>query len=274
MRRLGLGLVAVALVVIGVRVPDAHAASPSARRARGGATSAAFVPTRVSLFGDSLSYQSKAAFTTRMERRAPGDLNISARPGAAMCDDRSAILEDLLRRRPQVLVLEYSGNSFTGCMRDAAGALLVIGSTTWRDRYVDDLRAVMTVASVTDTKVLWATAPPVHHLAAPENYPRELAAAARKFSATHHRLEVVDTGDALESTEHTFAPTLPCRADERTFCVDGRIKVRAADGLHFDCVGSIDVYGGCIGYTAGGRRFGEAMADAAIANAAITDDPA
>lgn len=173
-----------------------------------------------------------------------------------------------------MLVLEYSGNSFTPCMRDAAATPLVIGSAEWRDRYLDDLRAVMTVASVTDTKVLWATAPPVHHLASPENYPRGLATAARKLSTTHHRLVVVDTGDALVSSEHTFAPTLPCRADERAFCVDGRIPVRAADGLHFDCVGSLDAFGGCIGYTAGGRRFGEAMADAAIANAAITSDPA
>jgi len=268
MRRLGWGLVAVALVLIGARVPDAHAAS------RGTKGAPAFVPTRVSLFGDSLSYQSKVGFTARLERRAPGDLNVSARPGAALCDDRSTILEDLLRRRPQVLVLEYTGNSFTGCMRDAAGTLLAIGSTEWRDRYVDDLRAVMTVASVTDTKVLWATAPPVHHLAAPENYPRQLAVAARKLSMTHHRLQVVDTGNALESNEHTFTSTLPCRADEHAFCVDGRIPVRAADGLHFDCVGTIDAYGGCIGYTAGGRRFGEAMADAAIANAAIIEDPA
>jgi hypothetical protein len=263
MRRLGWGLVAVALVLIGARVPDAHAASSA--RTRGRTVESGAVPTRVSLFGDSLSYQSRIGFETRMERRAPGDLSISARPGAALCDDRSAIFEDLLRRRPEVLVLEYSGNSFTPCMDDASGAPLVIGSAGWRDRYLDDLRAVMSVASVTDTKVLWATAPPVHHLAAPENYPRGLASVARKYAATHHRLRVVDTGDALESTGHSYTPTLPCRADERTFCVDGRIGVRAADGLHFDCVGRVDGLGGCIGYTAGGRRFGEAMADAAIA---------
>lgn len=81
MRRLGGGLVAVALVLIGARVPDAHAASPSARArshsvARSVDVASGFVPTRAALFGDSLSYQAKVGFTARMERRAPGDLSI------------------------------------------------------------------------------------------------------------------------------------------------------------------------------------------------------
>ncbi|MGZ4691439.1 MAG: DUF459 domain-containing protein [Acidimicrobiia bacterium] len=257
MRRLGWGLVAVALVIVGLQVLRPEVSSASARTTQR-------VPTRVSLFGDSLVYQARSAFVARMTERAPGDLVVSAHPGTAICDARPAILEDLLRRRPEVLVLEFSGNSFTDCMRDTAGVPLPVGSTRWRDRYLDGLRDILAVANVTDTAVLWATAPPVRHFTDPENYPRLLAAAARKLAATHRRLRVVDTGAALTSGGKSLESTLPCRPDERAFCVDGRIPVRAADGLHFDCHGTVDWIGGCFGYSAGGRRFGEAIADAAI----------
>jgi hypothetical protein len=274
MRRLVLGLGAAALVValVGIRVADA----PSARAAvsirehreasvvhrpvRGGP-----LPTRVALFGDSLAYQSRLAFIAQLTLRAPGEITAKTFPATALCDYRSAILEELLRERPQVLVLEFSGNSGTECMLDGAGAFLEIGSDGWRDRYLADLRDVLTVAGVTGTSVVWATAPPVHHPPALENYPRLLAAAMRRLARTDARLHVVATGKALTTDGRTFAPTLPCQPDEAAICHDGRVDARAVDGLHFDCHGTPDPLGGCIGYSAGGRRFGEAMADAVIA---------
>ena len=272
MRRLGSGLVAVALlfVAIGLGLSDPQPV-PAARRVpeRADAETVerapAVAPTRISLYGDSLAHQARPAFVAELTRRGPEDRAVSTRPGAALCDDRDVIMADLLLRRPQVIVLEYSGNSFTGCMRDAAGTLLEIGSAGWLDRYVDDLRAVLTVAGVTDTSVVWATAPPVRHAPDPENYPRRIAKAVRKLATKQPLLRVVDTGAALATAEGSFAPDLPCRSDERVFCLKGRIPSRAADGLHFDCHGTVDVLGGCEGYSAGGRRFGEAMADAALA---------
>lgn len=264
MRRLG--LVALALVLIGVRVlnPSAAPAAVSAVRHDGAKAKPLHrLPTRVSLFGDSLAYQSRAAFAARMARSAPGDLSVSTYPMTALCDYREAIASDLLRRRPQVLVLEFSGNSFTPCMLDDAEHLLVIGSNQWRDRYVADLQAVLSVARVTETTVLWATAPPEHHPPAPDDYPRELAVAVRAVASTNHRLRVADTGAAVAGTGRSFSRSLPCRPHEG-FCHDGRIVARADDGLHFDCHGLPDVLMGCAGYSAGARRFGEAMADAAI----------
>jgi hypothetical protein len=257
-RRLTSGLIALALVLVLIGVGVAS------DRAKAGAAATGQPPTRVSLFGDSLAYQSRAAFATRMADAAPGDLHVATYPTTAPCDFRGQIATDLVRRRPQVIVLEFSGNSFTPCMRDRAGQLLSVGSAAWRDRYVDDVRAVLAVAQVTSTTLVWATAPPVHHPSSPDDYPRRLAAAMRGVAATNHRLRVVDTGAAVAGSGRSFTRSLPCRPHER-FCHAGRVVVRSGDGLHFDCHGAEDALMDCAGYSAGARRFGVAMADAAIA---------
>ncbi len=264
MRRLAWGLVAVALVaVVGLAGIEAAGAPPATAAVR---TDPAPL-TRVSLYGDSLAFQARSTFVAALDRDVPGDQIVSTRPGAALCDDRDNILADLLWRRPQVLVLEYSGNSYTGCMRRKDGELLRIGSPAWRNRYLDDLRTVVKVARATKTSVVWATAPPVHHAPDPVNYPRRLTAAVRKIASSHHDLRIADTGTALTTDHRSFSRTLPCRSDERAFCVDRRIPSRAADGLHFDCHGTVNAMGECEGYSAGGRRFGEALAAAALADA-------
>jgi hypothetical protein len=266
MRRLGTGLFALALIVMGAHLVGAPwaAAATGHDAAKSNAKPVHRLPTRVSLYGDSLAYESRAAFAARMGHSAPGDLTVSTYPMTAPCDYRNQIASDLVRRRPQVVVLEFSGNSATPCMLDATGRLLAIGSTPWRQRYIDDLRAVLDVARVTDTTVIWATAPPVHHPPAPDDYPRRIAAAVRGVAATNHRLRVVDTGAAVAGAGRAFTRSEPCRPHEG-FCHDGRIVVRADDGLHFDCHGTPDALLGCTGYSAGARRFGDAMADAAIA---------
>jgi hypothetical protein len=219
----------------------------------------------VSLYGDSLAYQSRAAFSTRMSRRTTSPLAVFTLPGTALCDYRGQIIDDLLRHRPPVVVLEFSGNSITRCMRRADGSYLAIGSSAWLERYLDDARAVLNVAAATDATVLWATAPPVRQPGSPADYPRQLAAAMRTLAASEPHLLVVDTGRALTTDNHAYRRALQCRSDEGTFCVGRRIDVRANDGLHFDCHGTPGELGGCNGYSAGGRRYGEAMADAAIA---------
>ncbi len=57
---------------------------------------------------------------------------------------------------------------------------------------------------------------------------------------------------------------MPCLPDEGALCHGDRVVVRAADGLHFDCVGSTDGLGGCLGYSAGARRYGAALAAAVL----------
>jgi hypothetical protein len=259
MRALGFGFVALAMVLALLGVRSVASAPTTAASAEGRTPSP---PTRVSLFGDSLAYQARAAFEARMAATEPGDLHVSTFPTTALCDFSGAIAQDLVGRRPRVVVLEFSGNSYTPCMRDPKGNLLAIGSTAWRDRYVDDLRAVLRVARVTGTTVVWATAPPVGH-PFPSDYPRRIAGAVRALAAHDARLHVADTGAALAGPDRSFAASLPCRAGDEG-CRDDRIAVRAPDGLHFDCHGVLEPSMDCTGYSAGARRFGDALADAAV----------
>jgi hypothetical protein len=253
-------LVAAALLLglVGILVNDSATAPAAERAPEAGAARPDPEPVRVSLFGDSLAYQARNAF---LDGTAPLGVRfgtVSTRPGAALCDDRDAIVRDLASKRPDLLVLEYSGNSYTPCMTDA-GAQIPIGAPEWRDRYRDDLERVVTMAASTGTEVVWATAPPVEHVGSPPDYPARIASVAREVADRNPRLHVAHTGHALAGSDG-YAPTLPCRPDESALCRDDRIVVRNADGLHFDCIGTIDVMGGCIGYSAGARRYGDALA--------------
>lgn len=283
LRALGIGL-ALALVGViavvtlscgdgGVTGVGALAASNPARpavRVRAPAQSkatprASAAATTISLFGDSLAHQARAAFAAQLARRSRTTSTIGTFPVTALCDFLPAITAELVQHRPGVLVLEFSGNSGSACLRDDAGTLPTIGSTGWLTHYLDDLRNVLATARTTDTTVIWATAPPVSPSQFSSNYPRTLAAAIRKLAATNDQLHVADTGAALTTDARAFSHTLPCRADEVAFCQNGRLVVRADDGLHFDCHGIPDGLGACFGYSAGARRFGEAIADAAAA---------
>jgi hypothetical protein len=222
----------------------------------------ASAPLEVSVFGDSLAHEAKGALALELAPHVAADPTLQTYPGTALCDFRRAIKSDLARRHPDVLVLEFSGNSGTPCMAEGGGDLLPIGSDRWRRRYLDDLRVVLGVARRTGTRVVWAAAPPLSPEKFPSNYPRGLAVAIRRLSRDHDRLRVVDAGTALAAAGGGYAPTLPCRPDEAAYCRDGRVVVRSDDGLHFDCHGVAGEMGECIGYSAGARRFGEAIAAA------------
>jgi hypothetical protein len=255
-----LGTVGAGLLVVGsagaLPLPPASPSSPSV------APVVIRAPERVSLFGDSLARQASDAFVAALRRRVDRAPNVQTYPGTALCDYRNHIVEDLMQHRPQVLVLEFSGNSGTDCMRDRAGDLRVIGSAGWRAQYLVDLRAILKVADLTRTRVVWATAPPVSPVIFPSDYTSTLARAIRTLEPANSRLRVVDTGAAL-TTDGSFAHSLPCRPDEHAGCRDGRIAARSVDGLHFDCQGLSNPLGACLGYSAGSRRFGEAIAVAA-----------
>jgi hypothetical protein len=261
-RRLAGGLIAAALVlgVVGIRVVDPASAPAAERPPDAGPARPDADPARVSLFGDSLTYQARAAFLAETVPLGVRFVTVSTRPGAALCDDRDAIVRDLTSKRPDLLVLEYSGNSFTPCMTDERGGQLTIGSRMWRERYREDLDRIATIAASTGTDVVWATAPPVEKIGTPPDYPARIEAIARAVADRDPRVRVADTGAAV-AAQDGFARTLPCRPDEVALCgADDRIAVRAEDRLHFDCIGTIDFMGGCIGYSAGARRYGAALA--------------
>lgn len=218
----------------------------------------------VALFGDSLAYQARGVFLADLARHGTGTPVVRTFPTTALCDFRDEVIAELLAHRPAVVVLEFSGNSYTACMRDEQDTLLPIGSAAWRADYLDALRRVREVAHTTGTTIVWATAPPLSPDRFPTNSPHGLATAIRRATVGDPDVRVVDTGAALAADGLSFDATLPCRPGEQAFCTGGRVVVRAADGLHFDCHGATEPLGGCVGYSAGAARFGDALAAAAL----------
>ena len=94
-----------------------------------------------------------------------------------------------------------------------------------------------------DSPILWV-GPPTF---------RDRAPAALGLYSSEPRF--VDAGEAVLA-DGAYTDTLPCLADEGWVqgCVNGRIRVRASDGAHFATSGS--------GYSAGGRRFADAIDEA------------
>lgn len=206
----------------------------------------------IAFYGDSLGAQAQpyvaaslAGAPTRVAFRP------STFPGLALCDFSSRVLDDIATRRVAVLVLEFAGNNFSPCMRDEAGNSLPQGSAGFTTRYREGMREIFRAAAINGTKVVWATTPPSLGSTVPE----DLAAIAREEAAGLAGITVAATGASLTEDGVTFTPTLPCYPDEigRGCGSDGRITVRHDDGLHL-----------ADAYSAGGRRFGEAIAAAAL----------
>jgi hypothetical protein len=233
-RIVGVGLVAVVLLALGACRP----VTPPA--------------PAVGFYGDSLGSQAQpyvaaalAAGGTRV------DLQSHTFGGQALCDYTARILEDIATRRVAVAVLEFAGNNLTACMRDGSGASVPQGSAEFANRYRQGMRAIFLAAAANGTKVVWATGPPEEGSTVAE----DLTAIAREEAAGLAGITVAPTGAALTEDGVTFIRTLPCYPDEigRGCGSDSRITVRNDDGLHL-----------ADAYSPGGRRFGEAIAAAAL----------
>lgn len=211
--------------------------------------------SRVSIWGDSLSLQAHEEL--REQGRAHGlKVAVMAFFGLAPCDVAADLLRDL-EKPPDALVIAFSGNNLTPCMQGRGKPLS--GSEYYEAyrRDVDDLVAAA-VARMVPVLVVGAPAFPTSH-----NIPDrvELNSVLREVAAAHSGVRYVDSG-AFVSPDG-FTRTLPCLPGETAAlgCDDGRITVRADNGVHFDeprtvpCPSGHDV----CRYTAGGRRFAKAI---------------
>jgi len=231
----GVGLVAVVLLALGACRPVAPPAPA------------------VGFYGDSLGSQAQPYVAASLATSGtPVDLQPHTFGGQALCDYSSRILDDIATRRVAVAVLEFAGNNLTPCMRDGSGVSLPHGSAEFANRYREGMRAIFHAAAANGTKVVWATTPPKSGSTIAE----DLTTIAREEAAGLAGISVAPTGAALTEDGVTFTPTLPCYPDEigRGCGSDGRIVVRHDDGLHL-----------ADAYSPGGRRFGEAIAAAALA---------
>ena len=218
---------------------------------------------RVILYGDSLAFEARDAFALALQRG--GDIEVVDRTfgGTAICDRLDRMRQDLHDLQPVAVVLEFAGNNVTRCMQGPDGPMT---GAALAQKYRDDARAATAVFAGAGVDVYWMGAPPIATVQAGDFdlvrrvYEAEPGGAAPATPA-FGRVEYVDAGRAVVEGDR-FTATLPCLPSEGTAegCVDGRIAVRALDGVHFCPVRTGPGTDHCPAYSSGAVRFGLAMA--------------
>ena len=228
------------------------------------AVAAAASPTRrVILYGDSLAFESRDFFSFAMQSAADVEVVDRTYGGTAICDRLDQMRRDLHDLQPAAVVLEFVGNNVTDCMRGPNGPLT---GDALAQKYGQDARIATSIFGGAGVRVFWMGAPASSGPRASDFERVRQVYEAEPLRLTFatpplERVEYVDAGQAV--LDHgKFTDTLPCLPTEGPAegCVDGRIQVRAADGLHFCVVRVPGDASRCPVYPAGAARFGFAMA--------------
>jgi hypothetical protein len=218
---------------------------------------------RVILYGDSLAFESRDYFSFALQSGTDIEVVDRTFGGTAICDRLDQMRRDLHELQPTAVVLEFVGNNLTDCMRGSDGPLT---GDALASRYRHDARIATSIFAGAGVRVYWAGAPAASGPRANdfelvrrvyEAEPRRLTFATPPLS----RVQFVDAGRAVLDRGR-FTETLPCLPSEGPAegCLDGRIRVRSTDGIHFCLVRSPRDADRCPEYPAGAARFGLAMA--------------
>jgi hypothetical protein len=281
LRRIGAVAVAVAngAVVVCVGGPssdatirtDGRAAGPPVPRplpAHLGGTR----PTVV-LYGDSLAWEAREHFVGAFAEHPHVDVVTRSFGGTAICDWLDTMRTDATQLAPRAVVIEFSGNALTDCMRDGAGR--PVRGEEYLRRYRDDAVEAMAIFGAVGASVTFAGAPGPRPVAGHDDRDRLDDRLRRVYlqvaSANPDVAEFVDTGAAVLD-EGRWTATMPCLPGEPCqggFDDAGRPVnvVRAPDGTHF-CPGGEPAdegrTGPCPVWSSGAYRFGTAMAAAVL----------
>jgi hypothetical protein len=213
-------------------------------------------PSRVLLYGDSLSYESRNAFTALL---ADAGVSVMTRTfgGTAICDWIPQMETDVQQFNPVVTVVQFSGNDLTPCMT----ARVPFGSpiSSIAAAYQADAAEAASILTLRGGRVIFA-ASPITLTSSDRTMQNMYAALAGVTPGT----SFVDAGQAV-TPGGAFTWTMPCLSGEAG-CSNGAVVVRSPDGTHF-CPGAPPAYRGivfvCPVWNGGGFRFGAAMAAAA-----------
>jgi hypothetical protein len=222
-------------------------------------------PTRrVILYGDSLAFEARDAFTLAVKSGGKAEVVNRSYGGTAICDWLDRMRSDVQDLQPSAVVLEFVGNNVTRCMRGPDGPLT---GDALVQKYRHDAHIATAFFAGAGVRVYWIGGPPGR---GPLSNPFNGLRSAYEAEATRltfagpplRRVRYVDAGHSV--LDHgRFTDTLPCLPSEGAAegCVDGRIRVRAEDGIHF-CLTSIPrTADHCPSYSGGAARFGLAMAE-------------
>ena len=225
---------------------------------------------RVVLYGDSLAWEARDFFTRALASALITQVTTRTFGGTAICDRLGQMRADAASLRPDAVVVEFSGNALTPCMRAPNGSALT--GATYFQKYASDSAAVLDIFSSRHTLVFFAGAP----------ISRDAERAGDPTAPTLHTLyaalarstpygRYIDAGASVLAGGRWTA-TLPCLPTEPCMGRDAIGTpvnvVRAPDGVHF-CPSALPAVRGvtapCSVWASGSWRFGNAMAAPVIA---------
>jgi len=232
----------------------------------GAPTDGASRPRTLALYGDSLAVEARSYVRAEAEARG-WEVTFRVHGGTAPCDWGEVLAADLVDR-PAVVVVAFSGNALTPCMRDPDTGAGFAGARH-REVYRDDVAGMAESIGAAGSRATLVT-PPVSSSGGGAELHAVFSQVASATGA-----ELVD-GGATIAPGGIYTETMPCLPDEGAAagCVDGRIRVRAADGAHFcpDDHDAVDgVTPGCRTYASGARRYAELLLSPVLGRAAAPD---
>jgi hypothetical protein len=222
---------------------------------------------RVALYGDSLAFEAQEPFVQAVSAADPAaSVRVHVFGGTAICDWLDQMRTDAATWRPQVAVVEFSGNVLTACMHDATGS--VPSSSAILAHYTADTQKVVGIFAPTGARLYFVSYPisrgaALSHTVGWDRLNFMYASLAGRVPGARF----VEAGRAVEDRGR-YTDTLPCLASEP--CTGGHDPaghginlVRAPDGMHFcpDAPLAVrGVTGGCSMWSSGALRYGQAMA--------------
>lgn len=205
-------------------------------------------PGGVAVFGDSLALQAWPYLQAIADHQGR-PLYGAAYGGAALCDWLPTMRDVLLEERPAEVVLAFAGNNLTPCVA------MPDGERAWgadlAARYVRDATRAIELARATGARVD-LVGPPDMGVEPQATHARLLREAFERLA----RALDVDYADAASRlSSDGYDTTQPCLDFEGDLgCTDGRITVRAGDGVHLSSPDAA-------GYSAGAWRYAALLLD-------------
>jgi hypothetical protein len=216
----------------------------------------------VVLYGDSLAWESQANFSFTLTA-AGAEVHARTFGGTAICDFLDTMRKDAFELRPDAVVVEFSGNAMSPCMRDERPALAGLEPF---EAYRIDATELLGIFS--NTRVYFAGSPRGLEEEKGEFHGGSMNDLYRELAAAHGNARYVDAGASVLD-DGRWTKTLPCLPAEPCGGTDSQGRgvnvVRAPDGAHF-CPQLGEVTNGvtdtCAVWSSGAYRFGLAMAGA------------
>jgi hypothetical protein len=230
----------VALVFVGLAVP--------AQAAPG---------DRVLVYGDSLTAEARPYIEGFVADVGHTHALVRGAPGGATCDLFDLMGYDATHERPTVVVIQFSGNNLTRCMKDRQGRSLT--GDAWLAKYRADTIHAIELLRRTGATIWLGTSPvgflaDVHH----EDEVYRIAAMYRQVAARYPNVHVAESATSVLAFGRYWTRTLPCLRNEPCTQVDANAQrvnqVRANDGVHF-CPVPYPNGGTCPVWASGAMRF-------------------